>query len=235
MDDQNDLGRLGIDIGDHLMDNSADDTLLQPRISRGGGPESLEVRSECASDAGSATGAILAASWAAILSSTSATRASFSAAPVAHQPPGRRVIAKARRCNAPRSRECRLLLTIFGSSQPSPSDIASLRHQRHQSLRGAANLHANERITCRDGFTKAPRSVLDHPVDGGVVWAPPNVSPSVRFTGSRDMSWNQSRACRALPSSRTLSKTRPMASCTRRSGSFAHRRADASSPRRAFS
>src|SRR5262249_47913576 len=29
-----------------------------------------------------------------------------------------------------------------------------------------------------------------------------------------------SRACRALPSSRTLSKTRPMVSCTRRSGSF---------------
>ena len=35
MDDQNDLGHLRIDIGDHLMDNGADDTLLQPRLSRG--------------------------------------------------------------------------------------------------------------------------------------------------------------------------------------------------------
>src|SRR4029077_12002704 len=46
MDHQNNLGRLRIDISDHFMDNGADDTLLQPCISRGGGPDSLEVRSE---------------------------------------------------------------------------------------------------------------------------------------------------------------------------------------------
>jgi len=46
VDDQNDLSRLLIDVGDHLMDNGADDTLLQPRISRGSGPDGLEVRSE---------------------------------------------------------------------------------------------------------------------------------------------------------------------------------------------
>ena len=46
VDDQNDLSRLLIDIGDHLMDYGSDDTLLQPRISRGGGPDGLEVCSE---------------------------------------------------------------------------------------------------------------------------------------------------------------------------------------------
>src|SRR4029077_2417303 len=46
MDHQNNLRRLRIDISDLLMDNGADDTLLQPCISRGGGPDSLEVRSE---------------------------------------------------------------------------------------------------------------------------------------------------------------------------------------------
>jgi hypothetical protein len=33
MNEENDLGRLRIDIGDHLMDDGADDTLLQPCIS----------------------------------------------------------------------------------------------------------------------------------------------------------------------------------------------------------
>ena len=32
MDKQNDLGRLRIDIGDYLMDDGANDALLQPRI-----------------------------------------------------------------------------------------------------------------------------------------------------------------------------------------------------------
>jgi hypothetical protein len=41
------------------------------------------------------------------------------------------------------------------------------------------------------------------------------------FTGkSRSCSWNQFSACRALPSSYTLSNTSVIASCTRRSGSF---------------
>src|SRR5271166_621119 len=43
MDDQNDLSRLRIDIGDHLMNDGADDPLLQPRIGRRGGPDGLEV------------------------------------------------------------------------------------------------------------------------------------------------------------------------------------------------
>src|SRR5215472_3865313 len=46
VDDQNDLGRLRINIGDHLMDNGANNTLLQTRVSGGGGPDGLEVRSE---------------------------------------------------------------------------------------------------------------------------------------------------------------------------------------------
>jgi len=36
MHDQNDLARFRIDIGDHLVNDGADDTLLQPRIGRGG-------------------------------------------------------------------------------------------------------------------------------------------------------------------------------------------------------
>src|SRR2546429_7818384 len=43
MDNQNDLGRLRIDIGDHLMNDGADDPLLQARIGRRGGPGGLEV------------------------------------------------------------------------------------------------------------------------------------------------------------------------------------------------
>ena len=45
MDEQNDLGRLRIDVGDHLMDDGADDTLLQPCIRCGGSPAkcALEV------------------------------------------------------------------------------------------------------------------------------------------------------------------------------------------------
>src|ERR1700741_5521190 len=47
MDEQNDLGWYLVDIGDHLMDKCADDTLLQPRIGGGGGPDALEVGCEC--------------------------------------------------------------------------------------------------------------------------------------------------------------------------------------------
>ena len=46
MDDQNDLGRLRIDIGDHLMNDGADDPLLQPRIGRRVGPDGLEILRE---------------------------------------------------------------------------------------------------------------------------------------------------------------------------------------------
>jgi len=41
-----DLGRLRIDIGDHLMNDGADDPLLQARIGRRGGPDGLEVYRE---------------------------------------------------------------------------------------------------------------------------------------------------------------------------------------------
>jgi len=34
VDKKNDLGRLRIDVGDHLMNEGADDPLLQPRIGR---------------------------------------------------------------------------------------------------------------------------------------------------------------------------------------------------------
>src|SRR5262245_53327747 len=74
MDEQNDLGCIDIDIGNHLMDHGADDALLQPRIGRGGGPNALEIGCErgerCRMDG------TVAASWAAILASASATRAS---------------------------------------------------------------------------------------------------------------------------------------------------------------
>src|ERR1700751_5564109 len=46
MDEQNDLGCYLVDIGDHLMDKCADDTLLQPRIGGGSGPDALEVGCE---------------------------------------------------------------------------------------------------------------------------------------------------------------------------------------------
>jgi hypothetical protein len=46
MDDQNDLGCLRIDISDHLMDDGANDALLQPRIGLGISPDSLEIRRE---------------------------------------------------------------------------------------------------------------------------------------------------------------------------------------------
>src|ERR1700751_187499 len=46
MDEQNDLGCFLVDIGDHLMDKCADDTLLQPRIGGGSGPDALEVGCE---------------------------------------------------------------------------------------------------------------------------------------------------------------------------------------------
>src|SRR4029077_20793487 len=46
MNDQNDLGCLRIDISDYLMNDGANDTLLQPRIGRGISPDSLEIRRE---------------------------------------------------------------------------------------------------------------------------------------------------------------------------------------------
>ena len=38
MDNQNNLRSLLIDVGNHLLDNGAHDTLLQPRIGLGVGP-----------------------------------------------------------------------------------------------------------------------------------------------------------------------------------------------------
>ena len=46
MDEQNDLGCLRIDISDYLMNDGANDTLLQPRIGRGTSPDRLEIRRE---------------------------------------------------------------------------------------------------------------------------------------------------------------------------------------------
>src|SRR5690349_8023354 len=46
MNDQNDLGCLRIDISDYLMDDGANDTLLQPRIGQGISPDSLEISRE---------------------------------------------------------------------------------------------------------------------------------------------------------------------------------------------
>ncbi len=46
MDEQNDLGCIGVDVGNHLMDHGADDALLQPCIGRGGGPNALEIGCE---------------------------------------------------------------------------------------------------------------------------------------------------------------------------------------------
>src|SRR5215467_575134 len=46
MDEQNDLGSIGIDIGNHLMDHGADDALLQPCIGRGVGPNVPEIGCE---------------------------------------------------------------------------------------------------------------------------------------------------------------------------------------------
>src|SRR5262249_20862258 len=122
MDEQNDLGCIGIDIGNHLMDHGADDALLQPCIGRGGGPNALESAASVANDAGSTVDGTVAASWAAILASPSATRASAlfhraSSSPVTNRlagsanpqwrhPPA----ARQKRCNAarhcPSSRGC---------------------------------------------------------------------------------------------------------------------------------
>ena len=46
MDEQNDLGCIAIDIGNHLMDHGADDALLQPCIGRGDGPNAPEIGCE---------------------------------------------------------------------------------------------------------------------------------------------------------------------------------------------
>src|SRR5262245_421338 len=63
MDEQNDLGCIGVDIGNHLMDHGADDALLQPCIGRGGGPNALEVGRErgerCRIDGGRDRGGVM--------------------------------------------------------------------------------------------------------------------------------------------------------------------------------
>ena len=43
MDHEYDLGRFGVDVGHHLLDHSAHDALLQPRVGRGCRPDSPEV------------------------------------------------------------------------------------------------------------------------------------------------------------------------------------------------
>jgi hypothetical protein len=43
MDDENDLGGLGISVGNHLADHRADDALLEPCVRRRGGPHGLEI------------------------------------------------------------------------------------------------------------------------------------------------------------------------------------------------
>ena len=83
-----------------------------------------------------------------------------------------------------------------------PADIAlvGIRHQRQPiAARLAANLHADACgiIACRDGrltigIGAAVDGVLDHPVDGRVVWAPPSCVAVLLFTGrSRSCSWDQ--------------------------------------------
>ena len=47
MDNQNDLRSLLIDVGNHLLDHGAHDTLLQPRIGLGIGPDGFEIGCEC--------------------------------------------------------------------------------------------------------------------------------------------------------------------------------------------
>ena len=63
MDEQNDLGCIGIDIGNHLMDHGADDALLQPCIGRGVGPNALEIGCEhgerCRIDGGRDRGGVM--------------------------------------------------------------------------------------------------------------------------------------------------------------------------------
>jgi len=43
MDHEDDLGRLGVDIGHHLLDHGAHDALLQPCIGRRSGPDGFKV------------------------------------------------------------------------------------------------------------------------------------------------------------------------------------------------
>ena len=47
MDDQNDLRSLLIDVGNHLLNDGAHDTLLQSRIGLGIGPDGFEIGCEC--------------------------------------------------------------------------------------------------------------------------------------------------------------------------------------------
>jgi hypothetical protein len=62
MNEQHDLSRLRINVGDHLMDASADDALLQPCVRRGADQTALRSDASVASDAESAIGATLMAS-----------------------------------------------------------------------------------------------------------------------------------------------------------------------------
>jgi hypothetical protein len=43
MDHEHDLGRLGVDVGHHLLDDGAHDALFQSRIGGGSSPDDLEV------------------------------------------------------------------------------------------------------------------------------------------------------------------------------------------------
>ena len=43
MNDENDLGRVVVDIGDDLLDDGPHDALLEPRVGRRGGPDGLQI------------------------------------------------------------------------------------------------------------------------------------------------------------------------------------------------
>ena len=70
------MSRTISDIGNHLMDHGADDALLQPCIVVGSVQTLLRSAVSVVNDAGSTVDGTVAASWAAILASTSATRES---------------------------------------------------------------------------------------------------------------------------------------------------------------
>lgn len=85
----------------------------------------------------------------------------------------------------------------------------------HTGAPGAVS-HRHSRSTI--GIGAAVDRVLDHPVESGVIGPSPGRLAVPCFTGrSRFRSWNQSNACRALPSSSILLKTSTIAACTRRS------------------
>ena len=46
VDEKDDLGGIGVDVGNHLEDDGAHDTLLEPGIGRWRCPDSAKVRAE---------------------------------------------------------------------------------------------------------------------------------------------------------------------------------------------